>query len=119
MPKIRWLAHGFIVGNGAFDPGFADVVGGDRQQPIAVEFVVQSLQVIEGGPRRFDDIAAAVVPPSLFQPKTHAGTGNELPEPGGAAHRVGEGLVGAFHYRQQREFRRHAAPSTSVMMWYM
>jgi len=33
-----------------------------------------------------------------------------LPQAGGAAHRIGEGLIGALHHRQQREFGGHAAP---------
>ena len=36
-------------------------------------------------------------------------SGNELPQARGAAHRVGKGLVGALHHRQQRELQRHAA----------
>jgi len=63
MPEIRGPACGAIVRNGAFDPGFADVVGGDRQEPIAVELIVQLLQIVEGRPRRLDDVAAPVVPP--------------------------------------------------------
>ncbi|VFT07757.1 Uncharacterised protein [Pseudomonas aeruginosa] len=38
-----------------------------------------------------------------------AGGGNELPEAGGVAARQGEGVIGAFDDRQQRQFERHVA----------
>lgn len=55
------------------------------------------------------DVAPPVVPPALLESEVPAGRGDELPDAGGAAVRIGEGLEGALDDRQQREFRGQAA----------
>ena len=103
------MAGGAIHRDGAIDQGLPAVVGGDREQPVAVEPIVERLQVIESGARRLDDVAPAVVPPVLLEPEARSGPGNELPQSRGARARVGVGLEGALHHRQERQLARHAA----------
>ena len=50
----------------ALDDELAAVVGRDREQPVAVELIVQRLQIVERGARRLDDVAPPVVPPVLL-----------------------------------------------------
>ena len=109
VPERDRLAGGEVVAHGAADAAFAAVVAGDREQPVALELVVQVLQVIERGAGRLDDIASSVVPPGLGQAEAVAGAGDELPKSRGARARIGEGLEGALDHRQQRELHRHAA----------
>ena len=109
VPESDRLAGGEVVAHGAADAALAAVVAGDGEQPVALELIVQVLQVIERGAGRFDDIASSVVPPGLGQSEAVAGAGDELPEPRGASARIGEGLEGALDHRQQRELHRHAA----------
>src|SRR5580658_9346367 len=103
MPKIRGLASSAICRELSFDELLANVIGGNGEEPVAVEFIVQLLQVIEGSAGGLDHVPAAVVPPGLFEAETHARTGDELPEAGGLAARIGKRLVGAFDHRQQSE----------------
>ena len=109
VPKGDRLTGGEVVAHGAADAAFAAVVAGDGEQPVALELVVQILQVIERRARRLDHIAPSVVPPGLGQAEAVAGAGDELPEPRGASARIGEGLEGALDDRQQCELHRHAA----------
>ena len=49
----------------ARDVAFARVVARDGEQPITIELLMELLQVVEGGARRFEHIAPAVEPPVL------------------------------------------------------
>jgi hypothetical protein len=90
------------------DRAFAPVVGGQRQVPVAVQFV-NVLQVVERRAGRLDDVAPFVDPPVLFQIVLLAGRRHELPQAGSMAARVGGRIVGALDHRQQGNFHRHAA----------
>ena len=68
------------------------------------------LEVVECRARRIDDIAAAVVPPILFEAEASRGAGNHLPQACRAAVRIGERIVGALDNRQQCEFERQTTP---------
>ncbi len=91
------------AGNGAF-PG---IVGSQGVEPVTVKVFVQVLKVVQCGAGGFGHVAAPVIPPGLAQAEAPAGTGDELPQTGGAAVGVGKGLEGAFDYRQQGDFQRH------------
>ena len=93
----------------ARDVAFARVVARDGEQPIAIELLVELLQVVERGARRFEHIAPAVEPPVLREAQSLAGAGNDLPQTRRAAVRIREGIERAFYDRQQRELGRHAA----------
>ncbi len=71
-------------------------------------------EVVERGARRFDDVAAAVVPPVLLQTETPARARNHLPEARSPAVRVGERVVGTLDNWQQREFEGQVAPDQLV-----
>ena len=109
MPEIHGQSAGAVAVDLPLHGEFTDVVGRYREQPVPVELVVQRLQVVECGARRFDHVAPAVVPPILLQAETHAGARNELPKTRRTAVRIREGFISAFDDRQQREFQRHAA----------
>ena len=109
VPEIGRQPSALVALDGALDRQLAAVVGGDRQQPVAVEFIVQRLQVIERRARGLDRVAPAVVPPVLLEAEAAAGVGDELPQPRGARARVGIGLERALDDRQQRELARHIA----------
>ena len=80
VPEIDRACPGAVAVHGALHVALAAVVGGDGQQPVAVEVIVQRLQVIERGAGRGDDVAAAVVPPVLLQAEVE-------PVPGMNCHR--------------------------------
>ncbi len=107
VPEIDRAALGLIHLHGVLDRDFAAVVGGDGEQPVAVELVMQGLQVIERGVRGGDHVAAAVVPPVLLQAEARARAGNELPQTRGARPGVGVRLERALDDRQQCQLRRH------------
>ncbi len=107
-PEIDRLAGGLVHLHGALDTRLTAIVGSDREQPVAVELVVQGLQVVQRGASAFDDIATAVVPPVLLQAEARAGVGNELPQSRGARARIRIGLEGALDDRQQSDLERHA-----------
>ena len=67
------------------------------------------LEVVERGARRRDDIAAAVIPPVLFEAEALAGARHELPQTVGAHPRLRVGLECALDHRQERELERHPA----------
>lgn len=77
------------------DRHLAGVEGPPLEHPVAVEHVVQALEIGQGGVGRGGDVAATVVEIGLAQVEMLAGGGNELPEAGGVAARQGEGVVGA------------------------
>ena len=77
--------------------------------PVAVH-LVELGEVIERGVGRIDDVAAAVVPPVLLELETPAGARDELPQPGSVRARVGHGIEGALHHREQRELGGQAPP---------
>ncbi len=56
-PEIDWLALGQIVRDGASHVGFTAVVRSNREQPVAIELVVQKLQVVDARVR-LDDVVA-------------------------------------------------------------
>ena len=109
VPELHRAPGGAVRVHGPRHERLTAVVGADGEQPVAVELVMERLQVIERCARRFDDVAPPVVPPVLLQPVFRAGVGNELPQARGACARVRIGLEGAFHHRQQRDLERHAA----------
>ena len=108
-PEIDRFAGLAIAPDRAMHIALAGVISGDRQQPVAVELFGQRFQVIERAARGFDDVAATVVPPVLFQAITAAGARDELPETRGPPVRIRKRVIGAFDDRQQRNFQRHAA----------
>ena len=108
VPEGHRTVGGAVHVHGALHHRLAAVVRGDRQQPVAVELIVQALQVVEGCARGLHDVAPAVVPPVLLQAIVRAGTGNELPQSRSARARVGVRLERALHHRQERELERHA-----------
>ena len=65
-------------------------------------------QVFECTVGGVDDVAPAVVPPVLPDSESACGAGNDLPQAGGAAVRVGERVVRALNDRQQGELQRQA-----------
>ena len=66
MPEIGGLAMAAVHAM-ACSRCRCRVVGGDRQQPVAVEFIVQRLQVVQRRAGGVGHVAAAVVPPVLLQ----------------------------------------------------
>ena len=70
---------------------------------------MQIAQIAQGRIGRGGDVAATVVPAGLAQVEVPAGGWNELPEPDRVRRRVGEGVIGAFDDRKQRELQRHVA----------
>src|SRR3984885_8234899 len=91
------------------DGSLTAVIGGNRQQPVAVELIVQRLQIIERRARRLDDVAPSVVPPVLLEVEARPRAGDELPQSRRARSRVGVRLVRALNHRQQGKLERHAA----------
>ena len=73
-------AGGTVRGDRARHRGLAAVVSGNGKQPVAIELVVQVLQVLECRTRGSDHVSPAVVPPALLQAEARAGAGNELPQ---------------------------------------
>ncbi len=91
------------------DVALAPVVGGQRQLPVAVEQLVQALQVVQRGLGRGQHVAAVVAEDVLLEVEVPAGGGHELPHADG----LGAGLrvvaEGALDEGQQRQLHRHAA----------
>ena len=108
-PDVRRLPPRAVAGRRAHDVALAPVVGGRREQPVAVEVLRELGEIVEGGAGRGHDVTAGVVPPALLQPVEPSGRGNELPQPGRFHRGVGEGLERALDDRQQRELQRHSA----------
>ncbi len=81
VPEIRGLAVSAVVIQFPLHGVLADIVRGDRQQPVAVELIVQRLQIVERGARRFDDVAPAVVPPVLLQAEARPVSGMNCHNP--------------------------------------
>ena len=79
MPEVGRLAGASIALDGSFDGELATVVGGDREQPVAIEFFMQRFEVVEGRPGSLDRVATSVVPPVLLESEAATGVGDELP----------------------------------------
>src|SRR6188474_3211925 len=67
------------------------------------------LQIVERSSRRFEHVAAAVVPPVLLEVETLAGAGHELPEAVRGGPRTRIRFERALHHGQQGELERHSA----------
>ena len=77
--EIGGIAALGIVADGPGNRPRTGVIGGECQQPVAIEALGQGLQVIQSGVSGRQDVASAVVPPSLGQPVVSVGLGYELP----------------------------------------
>jgi hypothetical protein len=109
VPEVDRLASGAIAAHGLAHVALAGVVRGDRVKPVAIVEVVEVFEVIEGGARRFDNVAAAVIPPVLLEPEARGRARDHLPQAGRAAVRVGKRVVGTLHDGQQGQLQRQAA----------
>ncbi|MCY1411262.1 hypothetical protein D9M71_266440 [compost metagenome] len=109
VPVVGRQAELLVAFDGAADGALAGVVGRQCQQPVAVEHFVQAVQIVQSGVGGGGNVAAAVVPVGLAQVVVTAGGRDELPDADGVATGIGEGVVGAFHDRQQRQFEGHVA----------
>ncbi|MCW0424280.1 hypothetical protein NB713_002223 [Xanthomonas sacchari] len=93
---------------------FAGVVGHDRQAPVAAEHAVQGLQIAHcgaGGVHRGQTAVVAVLQRDIVVTR---GTGDELPQAGGAAAVARGRAVAALHERDQREFGRQVGRTQFV-----
>ncbi|MNN55309.1 hypothetical protein D3C81_1701780 [compost metagenome] len=82
VPVVGWQAEPFVAFDGTADRAFAGVVGGQGQQPVTVEHVVQAGQVVQRSIGRRGDIAAAIVEVGLAQVEVAACRWHELPHAG-------------------------------------
>ena len=105
---VRRLARGAVLGDRPRHPVLAQVIGGERELPVAVQ-LVEPGEVVERRGGRVDDVAAPVVPPVLLQLEAPAGARDELPQARGVRARVGHRVERALDHRQQRQLGRQAA----------
>src|SRR6185312_8213752 len=107
-PEIQRPTRHAILRYGMFDRPFATVVSGNGNQPVAVELIVEILQVIESRPSGLDDIAPTVIPPVLLQAKARPRARYELPQPRSPRVGISIRLERAFEDGEQRNLERHA-----------
>ena len=100
---------------GAGEGAGANVIGGDGEWP-AAEPAVQRFQVPQGGVRGGDGVAPFVHPPIDGQPLFAGGVGLELPQPGGAAGRHGEGFQTALDDGQETQLPGNCCCQTAPHM---
>mmetsp|Transcript_23372 Transcript_23372/g.55587 ORF Transcript_23372/g.55587 Transcript_23372/m.55587 type:complete len:384 (+) Transcript_23372:342-1493(+) len=101
-------AQTLVARDGLLHIARAPVVGGQREMPVA-EHLVQPAQVVEGGTRRREHIAAVVAEDVLLEVEVTSGGRHELPHAGGLGAGHGMRDEGAFDEGQQGQFARHAA----------
>ena len=117
--KLRFHGHGqvgvsgaqheaFIFRDGPAYAAFTPVVGGQRQMPIA-KHAVEFLQIVQGRARGGQHVAPVVPEHVLFELKSSAGGGHELPHARGfrAGYRLR--VERAFDKGQQGQLRGHVA----------
>ena len=109
VPVVGRQTELFIALDGPADSAFAGVVGRQGQQPVAVEHVMQAVQVVQGSEGRGRDITTTVIGPGLAQVEVTTGRRNELPEPDRIGMGIRHRVVGAFDGWQQGQFQRHVA----------
>jgi hypothetical protein len=85
------------------------VVGSDREEPVAVESLVQLGQVLERRARGLDHVTSLVLVIVALEAIALAGRRNELPKARGVAARVGKRVEGALDHRQECEVARQPA----------
>ncbi len=107
--EVRGSAGGRVATDRAAERALAAVIGGDREEPVALEVAVQVLQVGESRVGGEQHVAAFVDPPVLREPVVLAGAGDELPEARGTAAGIRDRVERALDHRQQRQLEGHAA----------
>ena len=106
VPEVSRLTGRDIGAHLPVDRHLTAVVGGDGQQPVAVEHVVQPLQIVQRRTRGRHHIATAVIPPVLLESEARTGGRYELPQSGGARAGIGIGLVSTLNDGQHGQLGR-------------
>ena len=109
VPVVGGQAEFFVALDCPAHRAFAGIIGRQGQQPVAVEHVMQTRQIVQSGGGGGGDVAAAVVGAGLAQVEVAPCRGNELPQADRIAARIRHGVVGTFNHWQQRQLQGHVA----------
>ena len=97
-----------LLADGLVDLSFAGVVARPGEIPVAVEALLQVSQIVRGGERALERVAALVDPEVGQQAVAAAGADDELPHARGLRERVGIGVEAALDHRQVDQIDGHA-----------